>query len=168
MIILLVERVIIMKKRIKKVIAGLSSIAVLSGALFINCGNVSANSGKFTFYKNDDGTYTAYYITRAGEYVRNSSMEKVISNRENIKTYLDMYLMLNKGDVNGDNKIDLSDAKITLKAALGIIELSDEEKEQCDLLSTGENVDLYDSYDLLRAALGITFKEPPIVGYIME
>jgi len=147
----------------KKITAVLSSLVVFTGAMFLTCNNVSANTCQYIIEKHEDGTITAYYITPDNMRVQNDSLKKIFMNKEKIKTQTDIYSMLGKGDVNGNGKIDLSDAKIALKGALGIIKLSDEEAEQCDILSTGEKIDLNDVHYLLEASLGIVIEEPCIM-----
>ena len=59
------------------------------------------------------------------------------------------------GDINMDGKVDLTDALLSLKAALGIIELDDEQAAAADV--NGDNsVDLTDTVMILKIALGIS------------
>ena len=58
------------------------------------------------------------------------------------------------GDVNCDDKVDLSDAKEVLKSSLGVIENSEELKKLGDIDDDGK-VDLKDAKAVLKQALGI-------------
>ena len=58
------------------------------------------------------------------------------------------------GDLNGDGKVDLNDAKILLRGAVGIIKLTDEQKKAADINGDGQ-INLNDAKMLLRAAVGI-------------
>lgn len=147
-------------RKIKKLLVGILSLTILSGTLFVDYRNVSANSGQYLIQKNEDGTITGYYISKKNERIQNTSIEKLFENKERLKTQSDVYLLLGKGDVDRNGKIELLDAKLALKGALGIIQLTDEERQQCDLLSTGEEIDLSDVHLLLQAALGIDIEEP--------
>ena len=60
-----------------------------------------------------------------------------------------------KGDIDNSGKVDLTDALLSLKAALGIIELDDEQAAAADV--NGDNsVDLTDTVMILKIALGIS------------
>jgi len=59
-----------------------------------------------------------------------------------------------KGDVNGDGKINLMDAQLTLKAALGITKLASEAENAADADDDGKT-NLKDAQLILKAALGI-------------
>ena len=59
------------------------------------------------------------------------------------------------GDANLDNRIDLSDALIVLKAALGIQQLSDEQQAVCDM-NNDDIIDLKDALLILKKALSIS------------
>lgn len=59
------------------------------------------------------------------------------------------------GDFDGNNKADLNDAKTLLKAAVGIIQLTDEQKKAADVNGDGQ-INLSDAKLLLRIAVGIT------------
>jgi len=58
------------------------------------------------------------------------------------------------GDANIDGKVDLNDAKIVLKAALGITEVSGQASVNADV-NNDSKVDLKDAKVVLKAALGI-------------
>ena len=60
-----------------------------------------------------------------------------------------------KGDIDNSGKVDLTDALLSLKAALGIIELDDEQAAAAEV--NGDNsVDLTDTVMILKIALGIS------------
>lgn len=59
-----------------------------------------------------------------------------------------------RGDVNGDGDVDLTDAQLTLKHALRIINLEDEQKIFADIDETGD-VTLKDAQKILKKALKI-------------
>lgn len=58
------------------------------------------------------------------------------------------------GDLNGDKKVNLNDAKELLKGAVGIITLTDEQKKVSDL-NNDKKINLNDAKMLLRIAVGI-------------
>lgn len=59
-----------------------------------------------------------------------------------------------KGDVNGDGKVDLTDAQTVLRAALAITELNENAQKCADANGDGK-VDLTDAQLILKAALAI-------------
>ena len=60
-----------------------------------------------------------------------------------------------KGDVDLSGKVDLADAALCLKAALGIVEIDDSQQSAADVNEDG-SVDLTDTVLILKMALGIT------------
>lgn len=60
----------------------------------------------------------------------------------------------NLGDINKDGKVNLNDAKILLKGAVGIITLTDEQKKVSDI-NNDTKINLNDAKLLLRIAVGI-------------
>lgn len=60
-----------------------------------------------------------------------------------------------KGDVNQDGKIDLTDAQLALEAALMITNLVGDNKTNADV-NGNDKVDLEDAQQILKIALGIT------------
>ncbi len=69
------------------------------------------------------------------------------------------------GDVNGDGKVNLEDATLVLKNALGIISLEGESVLRADIDKDGK-VDLNDATAVLKMALGIdaTSQNPEVTG----
>lgn len=59
-----------------------------------------------------------------------------------------------KGDVDLSGKVDLADAALCLKAALGIVEIDDSQQSAADVNEDG-SVDLTDTVLILKMALGI-------------
>ena len=57
------------------------------------------------------------------------------------------------GDLNGDQSVDSSDARIVLQAAVGKIQLTDEQKQVADVNGDGQ-VDSSDARMILQAAVG--------------
>ena len=59
-----------------------------------------------------------------------------------------------KGDVNGDGKITTADAREALRAAVGLEELTDEQKKKADLDGDG-SISTADAREILRKATGL-------------
>ena len=59
-----------------------------------------------------------------------------------------------KGDINFDGKTDLSDAQLSLKCALMIVEPTEQQIDAADIDGNGK-IDLSDVQLILKAALGI-------------
>lgn len=59
-----------------------------------------------------------------------------------------------RGDVNGDWKVDVNDARTALRAAVGLEKLDDRQKKAADYDGDGE-ITVSDARDILRAATGI-------------
>lgn len=63
-----------------------------------------------------------------------------------------------KGDADGDGKVTLTDARITLIASAGIIELTEAQKSACDVITTGADKNVITTADarrILRTAAGL-------------
>ena len=60
-----------------------------------------------------------------------------------------------KGDANGDGKVNLLDATITQKAALGIISLEGQNKTNADMNGDG-SIKIYDAIMIQKLALAYT------------
>lgn len=63
-----------------------------------------------------------------------------------------------KGDADGDGKVTLTDARITLIASAGIIELTEAQKSACDVITTGADNNVITTADarrILRTAAGL-------------
>ncbi len=60
---------------------------------------------------------------------------------------------VNKGDVNGDGQINVTDARICLQIALGFIQPTDKQKQACDVNGDGQ-VTLADAQEIARFAIG--------------
>ena len=58
------------------------------------------------------------------------------------------------GDLNGDKKVNLNDAKILLRGAVGIIPLTVEQKKAADI-NDDKKINLNDAKILLCIAVGI-------------
>lgn len=71
-----------------------------------------------------------------------------------IKTWEPVVADILPGDANLDNKVDLSDAKIVLKAAVGIINITGNEYKAADVNKDG-TVNLKDAKVVLKLAVGI-------------
>ena len=63
-----------------------------------------------------------------------------------------------KGDADGDGKVTLTDARITVIASAGIIELTEAQKSACDVITTGADKNVITTADarrILRTAAGL-------------
>ena len=61
---------------------------------------------------------------------------------------------LEKGDVDGDGDVDVSDARAVLRAAVGLEELDDAAEKRADVDGDGK-VTVADAREILRAATGL-------------
>lgn len=99
----------------------------------------------------------AVYDFETGEYLDATvEGELVVFEAEHFSLYAVVQAVdsVMRGDVNKDEKVDLSDAQMTLKAALKIANLSESEVKAADVDNNGK-VELSDAQTILKAALKI-------------
>lgn len=114
----------------------------------LNCGSKWQNKN-VAVYDLEKGQYLE--AKAEGEMVvfeaEHFSMYAVVEVAESDEQYI-------KGDVTGDGLVDLDDANMILKAALGIVTFEISQIRSADVASNG-SVDLDDANMVLKAALGI-------------
>ena len=64
---------------------------------------------------------------------------------------------IGSGDVNGDGSVDISDALLAMRCAMGIITLTTEQYAEADVNGDG-SVDISDALIIMRKAMGLIDK----------
>ena len=119
---------------------------------------------------NFDDTSKSFSPTATRLYSLQSNKAKLINNQLSLKSLsfeissLGTFILLSsddfalKGDANGDGLITTIDARIALLASMNVITLSKEQKDACDVVTTGINKNVITSADarrILRTAVGL-------------
>lgn len=119
---------------------------------------------------NFDDASKSFSPTATRLYSLQSNKAKLINNQLSLKSLsfeissLGTFILLSsddfalKGDANGDGLITTIDARIALLASMNVITLSKEQKDACDVVTTGINKNVITSADarrILRTAVGL-------------
>ena len=136
------------------VAASNGSISVPTGEFKINFDNIASDlipsATKLYSYRVGDTEPILFSLTQ----------DSVTCETDTLGTYIlltsdDLSL---KGDDDGDGKINLTDARLTLIASAGLIKLTEAQKNACDVVTTGADKNVITTADarrLLRTAAGL-------------